>query len=1173
MHHLIKHRPLRDRVIAWALLAALAVAGLFPSRPRGAYLADPFSGAMLTSLLISGIMAGASYGYQLIQASRQKVPPTDRGRLNDIRMQANGYGEFILRGYGKFRAAGFLLDATNIVHTTTTTPGHGGGKGAVKPPTPGTVNHVYTTTLDIGVCEGLSAIAPNLTITRIWENFDTVYDTSVTQQGDNLYEAERGGNTLAGGGTVVSDAAASGGQVVSLPVNASIQWNGVYGTGAQAVLEIYYASTTTNSVEFTFAGTGTTTFTATLNNSGEQYIVYRSAPFALNSGFTNTVKIKNLSATTLLVDALIVRVSGQGTGAVNPHIPTPTDDLTNPLPKYGYFPQKDANGVITGQIVAGGNANVRIYTGTETQGADSAFVSLRGADNTPAYRGLVHVVFDSYQVKDAFLPNYSFEVDTGVTSLPTIVQDLYGLVNVGPTQLDLSALAGLSLDVDEGFLITSRDSAGRWLEDLKTCFQFDLPEVDGKAKAVLRGGASVATVTADELRAHGDKDTPPDLEVDITDADPILLPQVVEVGTLDPLNDYHTNVMPSRRLSGIFGDKQTVNLSMILRQTRSRQLAETILYRRHQESRTLKIQVGPRYQKMHPGDVMTIQTSTNAVHTGRITAQDWKIMGVQGLELVRTLASDYSQSITGPSTGYEPPVISYPGNTKLLILDIPLLRPEDAGDGTQPVVYIPTCLIGSGTWRGAFLHKERPLGSGSYKLETTFDTQAVIGTVVSGSAGTIDPTVWDKSTSFVVDLYPDATLSSVQELDILQGPEINLAAIGSMANGWYVFQFAAGVPGTPAAPFQTRYSLSDVAWGVTGPPPAGSLAGMDFVLLNSAVKPRAVELTDLGLPRNYRCATSGQSVADAQTVQFTLQAISLKSLQPTQPAALRAPVTFDLGLSWTRRHRLSGQTFASSSAVNEEEEKYTVEFRDSLNNIVRRKRVLVGQPQPAFLRGGGAASVSGNNATGTALSTGYAYAEQKFGLMDAGRGSFVEFTLRYAGTLNFRAGLIPANVAPFPYSPQYEVRVVSATGGGKIQLYENGVLVFTDAVFDNSVYNPRVRFQFSVSGVEVYRTISSVIPQHDPIWRFATAPAGDLRPFFEVDDTNQVSNVVVATRSPFVNYLGAEQQADFGVTQSTHYVRVYQVSGQVGAGQPLDMQIAFMPGVAGDGAITLTSFP
>ena len=67
------------------------------------------------------------------------------------------------------------------------------------------------------------------------------------------------------------------------------------------------------------------------------------------------------------------------------------------------------------------SASFRVYTGTETQIADSLIQSYIGAANTPAYRGTAYIVFENFQLADFGnrLPNFEFEViEAGTSALP-----------------------------------------------------------------------------------------------------------------------------------------------------------------------------------------------------------------------------------------------------------------------------------------------------------------------------------------------------------------------------------------------------------------------------------------------------------------------------------------------------------------------------------------------------------------------------------------------------------------------------------------------------------------------------------------------------------------------------------------------------------------------------------
>lgn len=178
--------------------AILALIDFLLPHAEHVYRNDPFSSTILVSLAISAATAAGSAGLQYLQAKKQKVAPVDRGKQDDIRVSVPGYGESIVRGWGTFRVAPIWFWHKPIVHTTVTTPGRSGGKGTPKPPTPETIDHIYTTSLAGVFHDGLIYKG----VSRIWFDSDIVYNASFADNfaatSTTKYEAEHG--VLAGGG-------------------------------------------------------------------------------------------------------------------------------------------------------------------------------------------------------------------------------------------------------------------------------------------------------------------------------------------------------------------------------------------------------------------------------------------------------------------------------------------------------------------------------------------------------------------------------------------------------------------------------------------------------------------------------------------------------------------------------------------------------------------------------------------------------------------------------------------------------------------------------------------------------------------------------------------------------------------------------------------------------------
>lgn len=122
----------------------------------------------------------AMYGYSIGSAlgsyiSPPKGPHLEGPRLGDLSVQTSTYGAVIPRGYGTFPVTGnvFWLEnnALREVATTTTTSsgGKGGGGGSESTQT----TYSYYATFAVGLCEG-----PIAGVRRIWIGADLIYDAS-----------------------------------------------------------------------------------------------------------------------------------------------------------------------------------------------------------------------------------------------------------------------------------------------------------------------------------------------------------------------------------------------------------------------------------------------------------------------------------------------------------------------------------------------------------------------------------------------------------------------------------------------------------------------------------------------------------------------------------------------------------------------------------------------------------------------------------------------------------------------------------------------------------------------------------------------------------------------------------------------------------------------------------
>lgn len=871
---MLRKKPLNWLFVGW-LVAGLI--DLFLPHPQNIVRADPISASILITL---AIVAG-SIGLQYLSTKKQKVAPVDRGKQDDIRISMPGYGEQIVKSWGQVRGAPVWIWHTPIVDRPLVTPGHSGGKGPPKPPTPTTTDHQYFTSV-----AGVFHDGPIVNVNRIWFGPDIVWNTT-PQLSSTRYEAENA--TLAGTAVVIAATFASGSSGVTSIGNGAgnyVEFSVPITDSGDYDIAIFYQIDSAT-LDFEVWLDGVSQGIVTCAPSGPSLIATQTIGFAMTAG-TRVIKFGNTSANAPNLDCIdIVETVSFATGTntdarifsdlIDPSIAPPTDQ-TKPWPTYnarpilgddcpvGYHLNPDTGmcdpdtggggggggaGVpvtLTSNLAKWGQPQIRVYLGTTDQGADSAIIADKGVDNTPAWRGFAYLVIENIIIPNGALPNVTIEWDQGTTAVDQITKDLYALGGEPDSILELSALSGLTIP---GVIRTSQKPIGDTLKDLQTRFQFDMIEVDGVVKGGLRNRTAIDfTIPFAKLRAHADGSETPPQDCVITDTDPLLLPLEVGVNYLSQAQDYHNAVQFDRRTDGVQYDVQSVSLALVDTEPHMKQLASTLLYKPDMEGRSFVFETGPEFFPVIPGSVGQL-VLPNTTHTVRVGDGKYGLpVGICQFQAVRQAASLYSPTGFGSISGAETPIAGFPSNTKGIILDGPLLRPEDAGDGSQSVVYIGACGIGGGAWPGAYLYKEWPLNSGNYiYTETLFNKASAIGVTLGTLGSVTDATAWDRVASLTIDFYFDPLLSTASEADILMQSELNLLAIKNPSTGDVEYvQFATSTPGVASSPFVARYTVTNLLRGrlLTDDNVGSHTSADEVVFMDSTIKPRRFDVAELG---------------------------------------------------------------------------------------------------------------------------------------------------------------------------------------------------------------------------------------------------------------------------------------------------------------------------------------
>lgn len=1118
-------------------------------------------------------------------------PRVDKGRADDIRIMTADEGIFLPRFKGWGRAAPNIIFHTDIQESAQTQTVGGGGKGGSGGQTEEEQTFRYTTSL----CCAIAAGPVRNGLRRIWADNEVILNLSSDTGG--YYEAEDAMNTRTGTSTVESYDAASGRQELTLNPGATVQWNSVLSHGAkQRPLTVYFRTGAITPYELYI--NSVLVASGSFPNTGNDTYQTQTFSVALNDG-TNTVKIKNTSPTfNLGIDRIFVfpgfADSNQVTGIVseedfavvasNPDEPKPYYDVAptiDPGNGGGGFGGGSGSGTLTGL----GGAQFAFYLGTEDQPQDPTMVEHDGADQVPAYRSVFICMISDLVLKNPSLPNITFEFDEGTHDLAVAVTDYYKEVGAKDSELDMSELAGIHFI---GHVIDQLRPLEEHLKPLEDWYNFDLLPVDGKIKAVLRGGSIVETIPEEKLGAYEEGGEPPAGPLSIDYLDPAILPRELDVSYLEVAKDYHTATEPAVRAVGLNQSPEAENYPIVAESDEAVQVGLRRLYQRYIE-RSVEFTTGPEFHHRSPTDPFQLVLA-NISHRIRVTGKQAPPGG--GLIRWKGVTEDigvYTQTLAPGLTGFEPPVVDYPANSVMVIIDAPLVRTEDAGDGTSPVTIIGMCKRGTTrAWRGGVAFKEEI--TDEWRRETTFSVNSTIGVMRAPLADTADPNVFDRTNTFTVDFWNPTTFESFDESELEKKANVNLFWIGvNGGQGEYV-QAAIATPVAPSPGFAAAYTFSTLIRGcfLTEYATAGHTDDEFFVVMDSTLKPRRCDLKELLATRRWVGASVGQGINEALTVSeldFTLQGNSLKPPTIAGESSSHDSAGDKLIRFEGRNRKGGGLRSGAGGAVHEE----TAEYKVQPVGTDRVMTVKQGMPVAAFLISGGGsfAGVTQNSFIGPSSGLLAARTFQEIPGVD----NYIEGAIRYnftgervafglqrsggswkgVGLDVNSADLSLANSTltdslTMPYLVIVEATTVSAMQGNRLHVYESGTRIFSASVFPTEPdYDPdfgwlsgaagqdifRIRFEFIGSSVVIKKAHTANVP-------FTKIASGSLPaefPLFGVVASPGDGDVgvlgIFLTTSPYLTTIyDVDQATKDGFTPGapTEF-DIWQHSPIVGAGQ------------------------
>lgn len=577
-----------------------------------------------------------------------------------------------------------------------------------------------------------------------------------------------------------------------------------------------------------------------------------------------------------------------------------------------------------------GRGEIRIYHGNQTI-PDDKITAVEGVANTPNYKEIAYLVFtgsNGYALADFgnSIPNIEVEIEADdYIQVGDVIRDICNRMGAPVTS---------EMWVDDelmGYAVSSQTNAVDALIPLSLAYDFDMIEELHQITVINRPRALVATIDYDDLAAHGDGGSAPDL-LPLVRAYEDSVPVRVDVTYPDPEYDYQTGVQSLQRVQ-VNGDLvRDVQLPVVVTAAMARQVAARVMWGQAGERVTATINLSDKWQHLRAGDAIALPVPGGYLPfriVNVIRGQDATIR----MDVTYDDAAAYLYGLPGaelPPTGN---IFKQPEISTWIVIDTTMLTADSTTTGFYWGMH-------SGpNWKGATF--ERSTDGVNFSIIAGEALKAFIGDV-SAALPAGSSTVWDEiNTITVVMRSDDVPLDSATAEEVYNGANAFwLGDLDGNANG-EIIQFR---DATLTAP--NTYLLSGLLRGRLATDFAIPLHGTNevFVLLQPNVFDADFGSTDWNLVRQY--------VAYSRYVDESL--VTPRDFTNTgERARPRSPVhvhgerdgSFNLTITWVPRTRIPTTGLAVLVPLGEAIEAYEI---DILSGVTVVRTITASTPTAVY---------------------------------------------------------------------------------------------------------------------------------------------------------------------------------------------------------------------------------
>lgn len=555
---------------------------------------------------------------------------------------------------------------------------------------------------------------------------------------------------------------------------------------------------------------------------------------------------------------------------------------------------------------------LHFWPGSAVQVADPWIESHEGAGQVPAYRRQVYCVLKDLQLADFGnrMPNLEFELaaEESIT-VAQIAQDITNRCGLGPV-----SVVHLSEQV-RGYVVGRASNGAGALAPLAMAYHFDVAEYAGQVRCIRRGRSMVGVIPVEQMGAR-DASAAPGEPAEFETATAVGLPKEVAVSFADPALDFQMNSQRAFRDRGDTEANEEAQLPLTLTADEARRIADRLLWSPWTARRGAKFSTNDRWiRSARPGALMGIEVAGQVLpyRVIRATRGD---NGVVDWEVQRDDSQIYESQALGTAGNASPNVLQLPGDTRLVLMDMPIVQDLDDNAG-----FYWAATGDQVGWRGATVWRSSDGGS-VYSRLSDVAVRAGVGDVAAAlPAG---PTAyWDDGNTLTVTMhYEGTTLESATEGAVLNGA--NGFWLGpATGQGGEVVQFRDATLLAPGV-----YQLSGLLRGRIGTEANVGAHGTNevFVLLRTSRLGRSdFGPGDWDAARLYKPVSSLQSIDDVSPQSFTNTGVGKRPYSPVHVLGTR-DTSNNLAIEWTRRSRLRSAGLAGPVPLGEVAEAYEVDI-------------------------------------------------------------------------------------------------------------------------------------------------------------------------------------------------------------------------------------------------------